>query len=225
MNSDTNASPSHPRQDEEVKFSPVFVRQSPVSRTPQRGNITGNPRKVRDTVADLYNLVQKWNSSHLAGAEILAKIHCLKMSTMDPMAKDEKDVYPEGIQYYCDSLENVCKELTGIVNRMELCSKQLLAMCDLENYQQQARENVEAAGPPMFLTWPVERFAQVSNNLVSQFASELEVKNLILEGVCHCTSREALMFHVAAWAHQPTMINENEVRCQMEAMLIETGYR
>ncbi|XP_046384208.1 cyclin-dependent kinase 2-interacting protein [Ischnura elegans] len=226
MSSSEIASPSRLSKGDEITFSPVIVRQSPVSRTPQRGNLTGNPRTVRDNVADLYNLIQKWNAAHLAGADILAKIHALKIAAMEPVASEERDIYPDGIQYYCDLLENTCKDLSSIVMKMQLCAKQLRAMCELENYQHRSRRGAEDTEPtPMFLTWPVERFGEVSSDIVSQYAAELEVKNSILEGVCHCTTREALLFHVAAWAHQPAMVNENATRNKLEAMLIETGHR
>nr|CAD7417370.1 unnamed protein product [Timema poppensis] len=37
----------------------------------QRGNLTGNPRQVRDLAAELHSLVQQWNLQHLSGVQLL----------------------------------------------------------------------------------------------------------------------------------------------------------
>lgn len=58
------------------------VRESPVNKTLHRGNLTGNPRKVRDSAADIYNLIQEWNNHIIAGSEILLKINSLKCDSL-----------------------------------------------------------------------------------------------------------------------------------------------
>nr|CAD7415838.1 unnamed protein product [Timema cristinae] len=37
----------------------------------QRGNLTGNPRQVRDLAVELHSLVQQWNLQHLSGVQLL----------------------------------------------------------------------------------------------------------------------------------------------------------
>ncbi|KAK9870745.1 hypothetical protein WA026_008312 [Henosepilachna vigintioctopunctata] len=41
-------------------FSPVTVKESPVASSTGK-NLTGKPRVARDTIADVYNTLQKWN--------------------------------------------------------------------------------------------------------------------------------------------------------------------
>uniref|UniRef100_A0A1B6KTW0 Uncharacterized protein n=1 Tax=Graphocephala atropunctata TaxID=36148 RepID=A0A1B6KTW0_9HEMI len=94
---------------EEKVFSPILVRESPVNKTPQRGNLTGNPRKIRDSAADFYNLIQEWNSYHIKGSEILMKIHLLKSRSMKEDGNDQpKPTYPEGLQELCNDLHDIC---------------------------------------------------------------------------------------------------------------------
>ncbi|KAG8226261.1 hypothetical protein J437_LFUL004818 [Ladona fulva] len=210
MCADSCLTPPRVKDDSVVRFSPVVVRESPVKKTPQRGNLTGNPRNARDLAADLYNLIQKWNSCHSSGADILAEIHQIKLTDIETAHKDGKSMYPVGLQDKCDRLERVCKEMFGIVDGMQKCAAKFKALGELEIYQSTlSKEGASSVTTiPMFLTWPPERFGEVASEIASRYSGELEVKNAILEGVCHTESREALMFHIAAWVHQPTVINE-----------------
>ncbi|KAF6204570.1 hypothetical protein GE061_018730 [Apolygus lucorum] len=53
-------------------FSPVKVADSPCHS--QKGNLTGSPRKVKDSVADIFNSIQKWNNLHVDGLVLLRRI-------------------------------------------------------------------------------------------------------------------------------------------------------
>jgi hypothetical protein len=48
----------------------------------QCGNLTGNARRVRDAAADLYNLIQEWNTQHLLGIQILNTVMSMKLSVL-----------------------------------------------------------------------------------------------------------------------------------------------
>lgn len=227
MNKDSAASTPRKSNDPVSMFSPVFVRESPVKKIPQRGNLTGNPRKIRDLAADFYNLIQKWNSCHIKGVEILSKISSLKMTAMEKFAMDDMNAYPEELQSLCDDLEKICEEMSGLVAGMEHCSEQFKAMAVLESYQQSHHKEGLPMDEltPMFLTWSPDRFGKVSSELVERYSSELQVKKKILEGVCYSKTKDVLMFHIAAWAHQPTVLDEDAGNLQLEALLIETGHK
>ena len=46
------------------------------------GNLTGSERKIKDGVADVYNLIQKWRSGYSAGMEIVDEIANIKLQHM-----------------------------------------------------------------------------------------------------------------------------------------------
>ena len=52
------------------------VQESPLSK---QGNLTGTPRKIRDSAADLYNYIQTWNGHHIQGVAILSQIMEFKL--------------------------------------------------------------------------------------------------------------------------------------------------
>lgn len=57
-------------------FFSITVTESPVNKAV---NLTGNARKVRDGVADLFNLIQEWNAHHITGSKLLTNISDLKL--------------------------------------------------------------------------------------------------------------------------------------------------
>jgi hypothetical protein len=59
-----------------------LVAESPVKNILQCGNLTGTPRRVRDLAADLFNLIQKWNTQHLHGVQILNTIMSMKLPVL-----------------------------------------------------------------------------------------------------------------------------------------------
>lgn len=46
------------------------------------GNLTGSERKIKDGVADVYNLIQKWRSGHSTGMKIVDEIANIKLQHM-----------------------------------------------------------------------------------------------------------------------------------------------
>jgi hypothetical protein len=58
------------------------VKESPVKKILQCGNLTGNARRVRDMAADVYNLIQEWNIQHLLGVQMLNTIMSMKLPVL-----------------------------------------------------------------------------------------------------------------------------------------------
>eukprot|EP00106_Octopus_bimaculoides_P013179 XP_014780621.1 PREDICTED: cyclin-dependent kinase 2-interacting protein-like [Octopus bimaculoides] len=57
-------------------FSPVT---SPVAVKASQGNLTGSERVTKDSAADIYNAILKWNNLNLSGAAIMSKIANCKL--------------------------------------------------------------------------------------------------------------------------------------------------
>ena len=62
------------------KFS-IFFLESPRNLN-RSGNLTGSERKIKDGVADVYNLIQKWRSGYSAGMKIVDEIANIKLQHM-----------------------------------------------------------------------------------------------------------------------------------------------
>lgn len=193
-NNDVTSIPEH--------FSPVIVQESPVAKTPQRGNLTGNPRLVRDIAADIHSSIQQWNNVHLHAVPILKNICQLKV--------DEK--YPDGLQDLCDALEKDCDTLDEIVSGLKLLCHQMKAAAALHRVP----ENI-------FITWPVKKFGDVAEQIYEAYRDEAEVKRKVLENVAHNYEESWKMLHLASWVYQ-TNISEDVARV-MESLLVETGHR
>lgn len=44
--------------------------------------MTGNPRRVRDSAAEIYNLIQEWNKNLVSGANVLSSLSGMKLAKM-----------------------------------------------------------------------------------------------------------------------------------------------
>ena len=58
----------------------LTVQESPV-KTDGR-NLTGNPRKVRDSAAEIHHLIQEWNKNLISGSNVLSNLSGLKLAKM-----------------------------------------------------------------------------------------------------------------------------------------------
>ncbi|XP_015601650.1 cyclin-dependent kinase 2-interacting protein isoform X2 [Cephus cinctus] len=181
------------------QYSPVIVPESPVSKGT---NLTGNPRLVRDLSADIHASIQQWNNIHLHGISILKAITQTKV--------DES--YSEELQNLCDDLEKDCNSLADIVDNLKQLSHQMKAVASLHKSKEY-----------MFLTWPVEIFGDVANEIYKAYEKDLAVRYKVLENVAHDHKESWKMLHLATWVHQ-TQISEKLTRL-LESMLLETGHR
>ncbi|XP_046749049.1 cyclin-dependent kinase 2-interacting protein [Diprion similis] len=183
-------------------FSPLVISESPVAKTPQRGNLTGAPRRVRDIAADIHSSIQQWNSVHLNAVPILRDICRLKV--------DEK--YPDGLQELCDTLEEGCYALDEIVASLKLLTHQI-----------QVAASLHKTTEIMFSTWPIDKFGDVAEIIYEAYRDEAVVKRKVLENIAHNHEEAWKILHLAAWVHQPN-ITENVTRL-LESLLVETGHR
>ncbi|KAK7863286.1 hypothetical protein R5R35_005330 [Gryllus longicercus] len=198
------------------QFSPVTVQESPVSKTAQRGNLTGHPRVIRDHAADAYNLIQKWNTHQILGGRIIKNIVTLKTSAMSDGTLDTSQVYPTGLQEHCDQLGEVCAIMKEVSSTLKLIHKQVEAIVKLEKLKGTDRT-------PMFISWPAEKFGEVLLDVSEAYEEELKVKLCVQQNVAHTRCKATLMLHAAAWAHQPYITPRMDLA--MESLLQETGHR
>ncbi|XP_039277879.1 cyclin-dependent kinase 2-interacting protein [Nilaparvata lugens] len=193
-------------------FSPVTVSVSPVSKSPQVGNLTGNVRQVRDNAADLHNLVNRWNKCLVEGASLVDKAIQLKLSTS---SKDKKNVYPPGLSDVCDSLDLLCCEMSNSVMLMKRCIEELYGIDKLETLR-------GTSDTPMFSTWPSEIFGEVVDEICEAYCKELELKIFVKDNIAHLSEESDLIFYRTSWVLEPYI--SSNVRLALAAILKETGH-
>ncbi|PNF17813.1 hypothetical protein B7P43_G05806 [Cryptotermes secundus] len=198
-------------------FSGVAVQESPAKKLLQCGNLTGNARRVRDLAADLYNLIQEWNAQHLLGVQILNIITSMKLPVLiEGGAEGSSQIYPEGLQEQCEQLNEVVQTMNEIVGQLRAVTQQMYSVGKLEKLQ-----NINKT--PLFLTWSSDRYGQVSEEVYEAYALELRAKNRVKNNIAHCSTKAAIMYHVATWVHQPYI--DTNVDLLVESLLHETGHR
>ncbi|XP_015746613.1 cyclin-dependent kinase 2-interacting protein isoform X2 [Python bivittatus] len=201
------------------------------SSTPRTPVLSVSARKIKDNAADWHNLMMKWETLNDNGFSIATKIVNIKNatrfndSTLEiEHTEDSSDCERLPLDYNME-LEQCCAELLGIFNNLakihekmeKLCST-TKGVCDLETYHHAAEHKA-----PLFHTWPVSYFYDVSVKLLDMYSQELKLKQTIVEEIAHTADQDLLMVYLSSWLYQPYIDNSNIVL--LESMLLETGHR
>ncbi|XP_063146424.1 cyclin-dependent kinase 2-interacting protein isoform X2 [Candoia aspera] len=174
--------------------------------------------------------MMRWETLNDNGFSIATKIVNIKNATRFNDSKleiehdDPSDC--ERLPHDCNmELEQRCTELLGtfknlakIHEKMEKLCSTTKGVCDLETYHN-AREHKG----PLFHTWPVSYFYDVSVKLLDMYSQELKLKQTIVEEIAHTADQDLLMVYLSSWLYQPYIDNSNIVL--LESMLLETGHR
>ncbi|XP_064490081.1 cyclin-dependent kinase 2-interacting protein-like [Ornithodoros turicata] len=214
--SDTPGTPT-----KNVLFSPVKVSGGPPS---SHVNLTGIPRKIKDSCADIYNFVQKWNKLNANGTLLMNKIASEKIRSLESSGSDVQDhsgpetsdSHSEKISELCSLLLDIWKEMEEQVNRVAAIRDNLEAVAQLDE-QHGDRDQIP------FQTWPVRRFYETSEKIVGAYRKELEVKKCLLEDVPHGKDSKVLCFLVTAWTYDPYI--DDDCKLCVEAMVTEVGFK
>lgn len=95
------------------QFSPVTVTPT---RSPLKGNLTGLARKVKDSVADWHNVIQKWEVKNTKGTNIVNRIANIKLGTIADPDDSPSDMMPSTMT---DELGKMVEELEEVVLAMK----------------------------------------------------------------------------------------------------------
>ncbi|XP_018582870.1 cyclin-dependent kinase 2-interacting protein [Scleropages formosus] len=196
---------------------------------------TGSARKLRDTAADWHNLMLKWERLGDEGSAAATRIVNLSVSKraekdVDITAEDDTSFVNErsgshaeldkDLQDGCNELMNILEKMAHIVFKMEKISSSVKGVCALEKFQQeQGRSSVS----PLFQTWPVTRFDEVSSKLYESYKQELALKQTIVKEIAHTSDPDLLLVYLSSWLHQPYI--EDNTKLLLESLLLETMHR
>ncbi|XP_075216520.1 cyclin-dependent kinase 2-interacting protein-like [Lycorma delicatula] len=195
-------------------FSPVSVPDSPAS--PKTVNLTGNPRRIRDNAAELFNLIEDWNTHQLEGVSCITDIINLKFSLAEDDACELTRDYPPGISSLLENLDDTSGKMNDIIERMKVISKELHSISKLEYFR-------TTTPTPMFLTWPPEKYGESADIITEAYSKQLKLQFYIKENIAHCFNKSNAILYSAAWLYQPYI--EDSINLLLEAMLKETGLK
>ncbi|XP_041352395.1 cyclin-dependent kinase 2-interacting protein-like [Gigantopelta aegis] len=203
------------------QFSPA---KSPGTRSDgaHQGNLTGSLRKVKDGVADIHNLVIKWNKHHMDGLVIIKEIANIKLESV--FNRDSEDAenpvpsMPSSLEPLCEKLLNIYQSLEKVVKKLDRVRSVLIGVQKLNDHLTQ-----DDKSDVLFHTWTIEDFVANSNQLVAMYTKELDLKKQLCENVAHADDRTTTMFYTSAWLHQP-YIDENATAI-LDMMLLESGHK
>ncbi|XP_030071132.1 cyclin-dependent kinase 2-interacting protein [Microcaecilia unicolor] len=203
--------------------SPGFV-------TPKRPALSVSARKIKDNAADWHNLIQKWDSLNDSGFNIANKIVNMKMNThfidtkleihCDNSSAQSGNICSnnEELQQCCTELLHSLEKMGKIQMKMAKLSSTFKGICDLQTYQ-----HGDIQRTPLFHTWPIPYFYEISLKMSEMYKQEWLLKEIIMQELAHNTDQDLMMVYLSAWLHQPYL--ENNIRVLLESMLLETGHR
>ncbi|RUS68727.1 hypothetical protein EGW08_023512 [Elysia chlorotica] len=198
---------------------------SPVSvKTPRHGagNLTGNPRKVKDLAADFHNYIMKWEVLNSKGMEIVTKIANIKIEKVydaQQVGDGEKRVtLPLELNPLCDSLAEVIESMAVLESKLSYKAKNAEALAALEQLHPSSNDDSTL----LFNTMTLQDVAVTTKEIQYDFHKELQLKRVLLSKVAHASSREESEVLAACWLHQPYI----KPQCYdlVQALLKETGH-
>ncbi|XP_071153570.1 cyclin-dependent kinase 2-interacting protein-like [Mytilus edulis] len=184
----------------ESRFSPVKKHgQRNLKEHNKSGNLTGSERQIKDGVADVYNLIQKWKNANSDGMHIIDTIANIKLQHVYKENKDEtlqNGSIPEELEAQCTSLLSIIQKMEKIVKKLEVTSA-------------------------IFLLFYI--LVSTVRVLTEMYRKEYKLKLLVYKNICHAKDRNTMMFYTSSWLHQPYITDKSHVL--LESLLLETGHK
>uniref|UniRef100_A0A8C5QUM5 Cyclin dependent kinase 2 interacting protein n=1 Tax=Leptobrachium leishanense TaxID=445787 RepID=A0A8C5QUM5_9ANUR len=202
--------------------------KNPAFTTPNKSQLTGSARKIKDNAADWHNLMLKWETFNNTGFDIASKIVNLKISSQNYSDmlldgtisnKDNLENDKTELERCCTELLNTLENMEQIHQRMKKLSSTLKGVCDLEAYQ--CSHN--SSKPVLFHTWPTTLFYETSLKMSNMYEKEVSLKQMIAGHIAHTIDQDLQMVYLSCWLYQPYV--DNSVKVLLESMLLETGHR
>ncbi|GCB73783.1 cyclin-dependent kinase 2-interacting protein [Scyliorhinus torazame] len=201
--------------------------------TPRKTDLN-SARKIKDNAADWHNFMLKWEVFNNTGFSIANRIVNMKLSN-----QRESEIMREAFEgedansnlgmsnfQYNKELQECCTELLDILDKMIKLELKMEKLCtttkgivDLDTYQY----GESGRKMPLFHTWPIKYFYEISVQLTEMYKKELQLKRIIVQEIAHTSSPDLMMVELSAWLYQPYI--EEKARLLTESMLLETGHR
>lgn len=183
-------------------FTPVYPHSSS-SPSPQK-NLTGLPRVIKDTTADVFNNIQKWNNQHITGCEIVTEVALLKIEVNDK---------------FSETIDQLLAKLYDIVESLTIYS---INLCNLAK-QMRKLLKINTSESPVFLSLNLTQLVELIEDISAAYQAEIKAKQHTLQNIGFAKNKSEITFYEVTWIHQ-RFITDN-IRLKLEVLITETGHR
>lgn len=164
------------------------------------GNLTGIPRKIKDTSIDLLNAIQNWNSLYIDGAYILKNIKDLKIQKLKQEG-NEMTKFAFEIQNQCIKLQGIIEKMEEIICRMNKINDCFKAICELHSYQDYKE--------PIFQVWSTQKFYDTSNEILRMYREQFLLCKFILNHMAYLENEDKMSFYIITWIHKSKITDKS----------------
>ena len=189
--------------------------------------------RIRKCCISWHECVQKWKSTNSNGLELATKIVNEQLQKSSTEQDDLDETSPDSFGFGKSDEDNEIlsdkEKLVKIFNSLKDIHKKMNSLTS--NFEAisslwELKEGVSESQKPVFETWPLGNYVNVSRKLASMFEQELRLKERLVAMVLRqatIDSRSKLMACLAMWLHQPYL--DDNYQLELELMLLETGLR
>lgn len=186
--------------------------------------------RVRKCCVNWHESVQKWDNTNGTALELATKIVNVQLQKA---SEEQNESHPFGNPNFVsdsnDELVNDKEKLVQIFDAMKQIQEKMKSLSS--NFEaisslHQMKEGESNKGQPIFETWPLENYVNLSKELAEMFEKEICLKERLVGMLIReakSEDRSKLMSCLAMWLHQPYL--KDEYRQELELMLLETGLR
>lgn len=194
----------------ESLFSPVKV----TSPLPPTGiNLTGLPRRVKDSCAELYNNCRRWEKVKIQGAGVIRRIAIVKVDREGDEVK---------LGELCDELLRIYEELVEVAKVFGNVRRNFEALVRIEEIKSPSKSGNCAREIP-FLSYDLAKYVEMICIVEDSYLKELKCKKTILEKVPHQNKESMFRFVNLCWSHDP-YVTEDVTRTVL-ALVAECGFK
>ncbi|XP_026691295.2 cyclin-dependent kinase 2-interacting protein-like [Ciona intestinalis] len=200
-----------------------------------QGQLTGIPRQVKDTVADIHNYVLKWQKLTTRGFEELSNLSDIKLTLLSNSENNESGFYSNDLLEICNKIVVTYNELEKTSKKLGNFASKLAKLEDLSDYNSSSSMSCLSSIP--FVTWPVSKFTESATEISEMHVKELSLKKSIVENAAHVDCfmkskdpaeligdcRNTLMTFSSCWLHEP-YIDVSARKFLIQSMIFESGH-
>lgn len=193
-------------------FTPL-KKDSPYS--PVGVNLTGLPRRVKDSCADLYNnACTRWERAKLQGARTIREIIVLKGGETPDEAK---------LDELCENLLKIMDDLARIVDSISSVRKNFEALLKIYRVKASVDSDTMANSNVPFLSYTLEKYLEMIRSIEEPYIQELKFKRNLIKRVPLQNNQAICTFINVCWLHDP-LIDESVMRTVL-ALVAECGFK
>lgn len=192
----------------------AFIRVQKDNPYPPTGvNLTGLPRRTKDSCADVYNACKRWEKCKLSGVKTIRKIAVLKT---DDAVNEVK------LCSLCEDLMANVEDLAKIVAMIKAVRKNFEALVRINRLKEVTDENRRETHVP-FLTFDVEKYLEMIHFIEIAYCREVELKRQLMKRVAVQNRQALFTFINVLWMHDAFVTEE--VTQTVLALVAECGFK